>query len=141
LNSLVKDRRGRFARPIVSIMMDILPGAKPLIVDVRQTRSSPQVGVRDVSRVFVIDSTWCHFCNDTSNIDDSTHGGSGPFLYTSIGRQRVAHSPDYHDRGVYTVGGECEPWICRLVCLAESETYGAGGCRSGAGCRWSVRDR
>jgi hypothetical protein len=42
LNSLVNDRRRRaFLRPIVSIMMDILSGVKPLIVDVRQTRSSP----------------------------------------------------------------------------------------------------
>src|SRR6266550_5046003 len=42
LNSLVNDRRRRaFLRPIVSIMLDILSGAKPPIVDVRQTRSSP----------------------------------------------------------------------------------------------------
>jgi hypothetical protein len=37
---LVKDRRGRFVRPIVSIV-DILSGATPLIADVRQTGSSP----------------------------------------------------------------------------------------------------
>jgi hypothetical protein len=40
LNSLVKDRRGRFVRPIVSIV-DILSRASPLIVDVRQTGSGP----------------------------------------------------------------------------------------------------
>jgi hypothetical protein len=38
---LVKDRRGRLVLPIVS-MMDILSGAAPLIVDVRQTGSGPQ---------------------------------------------------------------------------------------------------
>src|SRR5712691_10667539 len=47
LNALVNDRRRRaFFEPIVSIMMDILSGAKPLIVDVRQTGSSPSVGAR-----------------------------------------------------------------------------------------------
>ena len=40
LNARVNDRRGRFFRPIVSIV-DILSGATPLIVDVRQTGSSP----------------------------------------------------------------------------------------------------
>jgi hypothetical protein len=44
LNALVNDRRRRaFFDPIVSIMMDILSGAKPLIVDVRQTGSSPNL--------------------------------------------------------------------------------------------------
>src|SRR5215204_4495716 len=40
LNSFVKDRRGRFVRPIVSIV-NILSGAAPLIADVRQAGSSP----------------------------------------------------------------------------------------------------
>src|SRR5262249_34666998 len=35
------DRRGRFVRPIVSIV-DILSGAAPLIADVRQTGSGPE---------------------------------------------------------------------------------------------------
>jgi hypothetical protein len=42
---LVKDRRGRLVLPIVS-MMDILSGAAPLIVDVRQTGSGPQLPSR-----------------------------------------------------------------------------------------------
>ena len=43
LNSLVNDRRRRCCRPIVSIV-DILSGAPPLIVDVRQTGSGPWIG-------------------------------------------------------------------------------------------------
>jgi hypothetical protein len=41
LNSGVNDRRARgFLRSMVS-MMDILPGAAPLMVDVRQSGSGP----------------------------------------------------------------------------------------------------
>ncbi len=50
LNSGVNDRRGRaFFRSTVS-MMGILSGASPLMVDVRQTGSSPHVSPQTISR-------------------------------------------------------------------------------------------
>jgi hypothetical protein len=41
LNSFENDRRGRTCFPVFFSMMDILSGASPLMVDVRQIGSSP----------------------------------------------------------------------------------------------------